>query len=63
MQNFIVLGYVPGTTYQINFYGWLLITASVFLAYPSVHITIRYIRKHLSQASVSDLAVGPVVLE
>ncbi len=24
MQNFIVLGYVPGTQIQINFYSWLL---------------------------------------
>jgi hypothetical protein len=29
MQNFIVLGYIPGTQIQINFTGWLVITASL----------------------------------
>ncbi len=26
MQNFIVLGYIPGTQIQINFSGWLIIS-------------------------------------
>jgi len=27
MQNFIVLGYIPGTQIQINFVGWLVIVS------------------------------------
>ena len=31
MQNFIVLGYVPGTHIQITFGGWLMVSAAVIL--------------------------------
>ncbi len=32
MQNFIVLGYVPGTHIQINFTGWLIVFCSLVLS-------------------------------
>jgi hypothetical protein len=33
-QNFIVLGIIPGTDYQISFYGWLLTVLAVLLSLP-----------------------------
>lgn len=33
-QNFIVLGIIPGTSYQISFYGWLLTVSAVLLSLP-----------------------------
>jgi len=33
MQNFIVLGYIPGTQIQITFQGWLAIIATTALLY------------------------------
>jgi hypothetical protein len=31
MQNFIVLGIIPGTQIQIDFYTWLIIFSSLFV--------------------------------
>lgn len=44
MQNFIVLGYIPGTQIQITFGSWLCIVA-LFAAF--------YVRSHKMQLMVS----------
>jgi hypothetical protein len=33
-QNFIVLGIIPGTNYQISFYGWVLVVLALALSVP-----------------------------
>lgn len=33
-QNFVVLGIIPGTNYQISFYGWLLIVLTMLVSVP-----------------------------
>jgi hypothetical protein len=60
VQNFIVLGYIPGTNYQINFYGWVAITAAIILAYLLLRTVVRLVRWH--NARVQVLASDPYLV-
>jgi hypothetical protein len=44
MQNFIVLGIIPGTNIQVNFGMWLCVIASAILIY----VSLRRVARHVS---------------
>lgn len=56
MQNFIVLGIIPGTNVQLDFTAWLIISASLLIASLLIHerrnikwlLTSRYVAFRLN---------------
>lgn len=45
MENFLVLGIIPGTHVQINFAMWLLIVGIVLLAFNTIILAVKTLRR------------------
>lgn len=56
MDDFIVLGFIPGTDIQITFEMWLQFVTALLVAIVTVHSGIRMIRaersRHFQQADL-----------
>ena len=68
LQNFLVLGLIPGTNIQISFTFWLATVLVLILAWEVrrfVHSTILAaisMKRALSKAPVSNLAISEITL-
>ena len=51
MLDFIVLGYIPGTTYQINLDGFFAVVTAM-TALPAVLLIARALLRHYNQRTV-----------
>ena len=64
MQDFIVLGIIPGTNIQLDFNDWVLISASLIVSYVLFSYVVRHVHKlalPLRKAVNTNTAlIGPI---